>query len=104
MPSKKELIKKTEIRWAIVDHVHQEVYTQNHRDIGEAFNSISEDYVNNKNLIVVATRDDQILGEVNRRGGFINIHRKLPETIWSGSPHVYFDPKIANSLVVQNAF
>lgn len=95
---KKGFDPNVEIRWAVVDHVHGEVFTQNHKVIGEAFNSIDEDYVNTKNLIVVATQNDRIIGEVRRNGVLKDNGRKLPETIWSGPRHVYFDPALAKKV------
>jgi hypothetical protein len=83
---------QTEIRYAVVDVVHGEVFTANHRNIGEAFNSRDEDYVPTTGLIVVATRNDIILGEVNRKGILKN--RGIPnlKTIWDGPRNIWFVP------------
>jgi hypothetical protein len=72
---------QTETRYAVVDKVHLEVLSANHRAIGEAFNSF-DDWTNNHNLIVVATKKDKILGEVDRRGNLTNSKIALPN-IWA---------------------
>lgn len=72
---------KNETRYAVMDKKFKEVMTANHRVIGEAFNTI-DDYLNNKNLIVVATKNDLILGQVNTKGKIINRDIGLPD-IWA---------------------
>ena len=71
----------TETRYAVIDKAHNEVLTANHRVIGEAFNTMNEDFVGG-DLIVVATKNDNILGQVDRRGRLTGFKPKL-ETIWS---------------------
>lgn len=82
-----------EIRYAVVDVVHGEVFTANHKIIGEAFNSRDEDYIPTTGIIVVATSNDVILGEVNRKGiirsgGIPNL-----KTIWDGPKNIWFVPQ-----------
>ena len=86
------------IRYAVVNTVHDEVLTANHQVIGEAFNSMMEDYNTPKNLVVVATQNDRILGEVRRNGSLKKNGLKLPATIWDGAKHPFYDPETANRL------
>lgn len=72
---------RNEIRYAVIDKKFKEVMTSNHRVIGEAFNAI-DDFVNNKNLIVVATQNDLILGKVNTKGKIVDSDIGLPD-IWA---------------------
>jgi hypothetical protein len=88
-----------EIRYAVVNYVHQEVMTANHRTIGEAYNSMLEDYNSPRNMAVVATRNDKILGEAARNGTIkYQPKHKFPDTIWGGGKHPYFDPAIAKKV------
>ena len=85
------------IKYAIVDHVHKEVLSANHLVIGSAFNSKDEDFIPNDNLVVVATQKDKILGEVKRNGVIKESSLVLPETIWSGPKHPYFNPSVTKA-------
>lgn len=90
---------ETNIRYAVVHLFHQEVYSANHRVIGEAFNSRDEDYIPTTNIVVVATEDDHILGVINRDGSYTRKQpTTLPRTIWSGAPHPFFDPNFKNNV------
>jgi hypothetical protein len=86
------------VRYAVVDIVHQEVLTQNHLSIGEAFNSKDEDYNSAKNLVVVLTRNDVIIGEVKRNRQLKNNKIKLPKTIWDAPINLFFNPKLTTLL------
>lgn len=81
-----------EIRYAVVDVQHGEVFTANHRMIGEAFNSRDEDYIPTTGIIVVATLNDIILGEVNREGIIKNNKIQKLKTIWDGPKNIWFVP------------
>lgn len=82
-----------QVRYAVVDVVHGEVFTANHRVIGEAFNSRDEDYIPTTGIIVVATLNDVILGEVNRKGILKNNGIPNLKTIWDGPKNIWFVPK-----------
>jgi hypothetical protein len=78
-------LSKKEHRFAVVDCSTNEIMTANHRSVGEAFNSITDTYTNNSNLIVVSHLDRKILGEVGRTGSIKKRQEyTLPENIWSG--------------------
>lgn len=81
-----------QIRYAVIDVVHGEVFTANHKVIGEAFNSRDEDYVPTTGIIVVATLNDVILGEVNRRGELKSDGVPNLKTIWDGPRNIWFVP------------
>ena len=81
-----------QIRYAIIDIVHGEVLSANHKVIGEAFNSRDEDYTPITNLRVVATLEDVILGEVNRKGVIKSNGVPNLKTIWDGSMNIFFVP------------
>jgi hypothetical protein len=84
------------IRFAVVNTIHQEILSANHRSIGEAYNSRDEDWIPVKGLVVCATMNDNILGEVSRTGFIKNNNIKLPDTIWSGPMNIHFTPTSAN--------
>jgi hypothetical protein len=86
------------VRYSVLHPKFQEIYSANHRSIGEAFNSRDEDYVPTTGIIIVATLDDVIIGEINRDGTLKKIQPpNLPKTIWSGFQHPFFDPQFKNN-------
>lgn len=82
-----------QVRYAVVDVRFGEVFTANHKVIGEAFNSRDEDYIPTTGIIVVATLNDVILGEVNRQGVLKNNGIPNLKTIWDGPKNIWFVPK-----------
>ena len=79
-------LKKAEnFRFAVIDPAHKEVLCANFYSPGAAWNAKILDYVGPDRLIVVKTKDDVVLGEVDRFGVFrkkgtpLNL---LPKTIW----------------------
>lgn len=88
-----------EIRFAVINGIHVEVLSAHHRVIGEAFNSMNEGYVSTNGrdissmlLVAAHTVEGKILGAVNHRGELRKTSKTLPDTIWGGERHPYFDP------------
>jgi len=92
VPEADRVALQTNTRFAVVNAIHQEVLSANHQAIGEAFNSAAEDYIPNFGIVVVATQQDKILGEVRRSGELKECRWPLPATIWDGAKHPFYDP------------
>lgn len=75
-----------EFRFSVYDEKNKEFLSSNHRTHGEAFNCIDLDYVGNTSgLIVLASKNDIVYGETNRKGYIIKDAPKnaiLPKHIW----------------------
>lgn len=83
--------RKNEIRFAVVDVDSQATMSANHRNHKEAYAVITDLYGDHHSLILVAHRDEKILGEVSSTFGNIIKKQppKLPETIWHGPVHTH---------------
>jgi hypothetical protein len=82
------------MRFAVVNATHQEILSANHRNIGEAFNSMNEDYVGNVALLVVGHRSaGEIIGAVDHRGNLRKTSKTYPATIWDGAKHPFYEPQ-----------
>jgi hypothetical protein len=82
------------MRFAVVNAVHQEILSANHRNIGEAFNSMNEDYVGATALVVVGHLENgNIVGAVDHRGNLRKTSKTIPASIWDGPKHPFYEPQ-----------
>ena len=82
------------MRFAVVNAIHQEVLTANHRVIGEAFNSMAESYVGAEALLVVGhNAEGEIIGAVDHRGNLRKTSKTFPTSIWGGAKHPFYEPQ-----------
>jgi hypothetical protein len=76
-------MKDDKIRYAVIFERDMEVLEANHVTPGAAWNVKLFDYTNSDQITIVKTKNDVILGEVNRKGQLLNTQKDFPQTIWN---------------------